>query len=225
MIISGIAFDRPDRHSRLRAFPCDRCKIYPIVPIVRIELSSGSFAIVRVAFQYDRFDRLNIIWDDGDDPDDNMETRLYAALSSSDPKWRQRIVQKFASSSSDLKVPICSSCHLKYNITKKNTGTRMIINNKEGVFLTHSLPEILWRNVFWSWSNLSGPIEPKLPKTPFIGQALRKPLKSGWASTESTIQDLIFAFSSTVFFSFLAPFSCWAFTRLHFGGKRFWENF
>ena len=37
---SGIAFDRPDRLSRLRAFPYDRFKIYTIVPIVRIELNS-----------------------------------------------------------------------------------------------------------------------------------------------------------------------------------------
>ena len=37
---SGIAFDRPDRLSRLRAFPYDRFKIYMIVPIVRIELNS-----------------------------------------------------------------------------------------------------------------------------------------------------------------------------------------
>ena len=39
-MISGIAFDRPDRLSRLRAFPCDRLKIYTIIPIVRIELNS-----------------------------------------------------------------------------------------------------------------------------------------------------------------------------------------
>ena len=41
--------------------------------------SSGSFAIVWVAFPYDRPDRLNIFWDewdDRDDPDDHMETRL-----------------------------------------------------------------------------------------------------------------------------------------------------
>ena len=37
---SGIAFDRPDRLSRLRAFPYDRFKIYTIAPIVRIELNS-----------------------------------------------------------------------------------------------------------------------------------------------------------------------------------------
>ena len=40
VMISGIAFDRPDRLSRLRAFPYDRFKIYMIVPIVRIELNS-----------------------------------------------------------------------------------------------------------------------------------------------------------------------------------------
>ena len=84
---SGIAFDRPDRLrtslSRLRAFPYDRFKIYMIVPIVRIELnssqSSGSFAIAWVAFPYDRSDRLNIFWgdwDDRDDLDNHMETKL-----------------------------------------------------------------------------------------------------------------------------------------------------
>ena len=36
-MISGIAFDLPDRLSRLRAFPYDRFKIYAIV---RIELNS-----------------------------------------------------------------------------------------------------------------------------------------------------------------------------------------
>ena len=90
VMISRIAFHRPDRLSRLRAFPYDRFKIYAIVRIVRIELnsiqgierssqSSGSFAIVRVAFPYGFFDRLNIIWDDWDDrddPDDHIETRL-----------------------------------------------------------------------------------------------------------------------------------------------------
>ena len=40
MMTSGIAFDRPDRLSRLRAFLYDRYKIYTIVPIVRIELNS-----------------------------------------------------------------------------------------------------------------------------------------------------------------------------------------
>ena len=33
-------WDRPDRLSRLRAFPYDRFKIYTIVPIVRIDLNS-----------------------------------------------------------------------------------------------------------------------------------------------------------------------------------------
>ena len=37
VMTSGIAFDRPDRLSRLRAFPYDRFKIYTIV---RIELNS-----------------------------------------------------------------------------------------------------------------------------------------------------------------------------------------
>ena len=66
---SGMAFDHPNCVSRLRAFPYDRFKIYMIVLIVQIELnsiqarssqSSGSFAIVWVAFPYDRPDRLNI---------------------------------------------------------------------------------------------------------------------------------------------------------------------
>ena len=39
-MISGIAFDRPDRLSHLRAFPYDLFKIYTIVTIVRIELNS-----------------------------------------------------------------------------------------------------------------------------------------------------------------------------------------
>ena len=38
-MISGIAFDRPDSLSHLRAFP-DHFKIYTILPIVRIELNS-----------------------------------------------------------------------------------------------------------------------------------------------------------------------------------------
>ena len=58
---SGIAFDFL---SRLRAFPYYGFKIYMIVPIVRIELNSsqspGWFAIVWVAFPYDRPDCLNI---------------------------------------------------------------------------------------------------------------------------------------------------------------------
>ena len=40
VMTSGIAFDRPDRLSPLRAFPYDRFKIYMIVLIVRIELNS-----------------------------------------------------------------------------------------------------------------------------------------------------------------------------------------
>ena len=64
---SGIAFDRPDRLSGLRAFPYDRFKIYMIVPIVRIELNSIQaievVSVVRV------------------DPDDHMETRLYCKSS------------------------------------------------------------------------------------------------------------------------------------------------
>ena len=39
VMISGIAFDRPDSLSHLRAFP-DHFKIYTMLPIVRIELNS-----------------------------------------------------------------------------------------------------------------------------------------------------------------------------------------
>ena len=39
VMISGIASDRPDGLSYLRAFP-DHFKIYTILPIVRIELNS-----------------------------------------------------------------------------------------------------------------------------------------------------------------------------------------
>ena len=70
---SGIAFDRPYRLSRLRAFPYDRFKIY---------------TIAGVAFPYDRPDRLNNFWDDWDDqddPDDHMET----SVSPSD-NWQQK---------------------------------------------------------------------------------------------------------------------------------------
>ena len=38
-MISGIAFDRPDSLSHLRAFP-DHFKIYTILPILWIELNS-----------------------------------------------------------------------------------------------------------------------------------------------------------------------------------------
>ena len=87
VMISGIAFDRPDRLSRLRAFPCDRFKIYTIIPIVRenstlskrsrSSQSSGSFVIVRVAFPHNRSDR-NIWddWEDRDDPDDPWKPGL-----------------------------------------------------------------------------------------------------------------------------------------------------
>ena len=57
---SGIAFDRSDRLSPLRAFPYNRFKIYMIVPIVRIELNSIQaievVSVVRVVC-----DRLHII--------------------------------------------------------------------------------------------------------------------------------------------------------------------
>ena len=54
---SGIAFDRPDRLSRLRAFSYDRFKIYTIIPIVRIELNSIQ-AIEGVSFVRVVCDRL-----------------------------------------------------------------------------------------------------------------------------------------------------------------------
>ena len=59
---SGIAFDRPDLLSSLRAFPYDRFKIYKIIPIVRIELNSIQaievVSVVRVV--WDRLDSVSI---------------------------------------------------------------------------------------------------------------------------------------------------------------------
>ena len=40
IVISEIAFDRPDPFNRLRAFPYDRFNVNTIVPIVRIEVNS-----------------------------------------------------------------------------------------------------------------------------------------------------------------------------------------
>ena len=40
VMISEIAFDRPDPLNRLRVFPYDRFNMYTIVPIVRIEVNS-----------------------------------------------------------------------------------------------------------------------------------------------------------------------------------------
>ena len=64
VMTSGIAFDRPDRLSRLRAFPYDRFKIYMIVPIVRIELNSIQaievVSVVRVVC--DRLGSVSIRW-------------------------------------------------------------------------------------------------------------------------------------------------------------------
>ena len=61
VMISAIDFDHL---SRLRAFPYDRFKVYRIVTIVRIELNSIQgievVSVIRVAFPYDRRDRLNI---------------------------------------------------------------------------------------------------------------------------------------------------------------------
>ena len=87
----------------------------------------------------------------------------------------------------------------------------MIIINQDDVFLKHSLPEVLWRNV----SIQSGPKEPTdYPNTLFIkhfaalcSEVKYQPLKFGLrTSTESTIRDLIFIFFPTVFVCFLAPF-------------------
>ena len=59
---SGIAFDRPDRLSRLRAFLYNRFKIYMIAAIVWIELNCIQaievVSVVRVVG--DRPDSLNI---------------------------------------------------------------------------------------------------------------------------------------------------------------------
>ena len=56
--------ERPDRPNRLRAFPYDRFSNFTrsswLSRRSRSSPSSGSFAIVRVAFPYDLFDRLNI---------------------------------------------------------------------------------------------------------------------------------------------------------------------
>ena len=59
---SGIAFDRPDRLSRLRAFTYDRFKIYKIVPIVRIELNSiqGIEVVLVVRVVWNRLDSVSI---------------------------------------------------------------------------------------------------------------------------------------------------------------------
>ena len=65
-------WDDLDRLDRIEFYPDDRDN--------RVNFEShGWFAIVWVAFPYDRPDRLNIFWDDSDDPDDPddyMETRL-----------------------------------------------------------------------------------------------------------------------------------------------------
>ena len=74
-----IANDRDDWDDLDRL---DRIEFYPDDQDDRVNFESpGSFAIVWVAFPYDRPDRLNIFWDDWDDPDDSddyMETRLNA---------------------------------------------------------------------------------------------------------------------------------------------------
>ena len=58
-MISGIAFDRPDR---LRMFPYDRFKLYTIVSIVRIDLNSiHSIEVVSIVWIVcDRPDNVSI---------------------------------------------------------------------------------------------------------------------------------------------------------------------
>ena len=72
-----IANDRDDWDDLDRL---DRIEFYPDDRDDRVNFESpGSFPILWVAFPYDRPDRLNIFWDDWDDPDnsdDYMETRL-----------------------------------------------------------------------------------------------------------------------------------------------------
>ena len=61
VLTSGIAFDRPDRLSRLKAFPYDHLKTYMIVPIVRIELNSSIQAIEVVSVVRVVCDRLGSV--------------------------------------------------------------------------------------------------------------------------------------------------------------------
>ena len=59
----------------LTLLPTRNANIKSAITALRKRLDS--FAIVCVAFPYDRPDRLNIFWDDWDDrddPDDHMET-------------------------------------------------------------------------------------------------------------------------------------------------------
>lgn len=53
VMISGIAFNRPDRPSRLRALELNSIQGIEIVSAVRVVCD-------RVAFPYDFFDRLNV---------------------------------------------------------------------------------------------------------------------------------------------------------------------
>lgn len=69
-MISGIAFNRPDRPSRLRALELNSIQGIEVVSAVRVVCD-------RVAFPYDFFDRLNVNWDDRDDQDDHGQAKLY----------------------------------------------------------------------------------------------------------------------------------------------------
>ena len=53
VMISGIAFNRPDRPSRLRALELNSIQGIEVVSAVRVVCD-------RVAFPYDFFDRLNV---------------------------------------------------------------------------------------------------------------------------------------------------------------------
>jgi len=67
-------WDDLNRLDRVEFYPDDRDDRVNFEAIP--SLPSWSFAIVWVAFPYDRPDRLNILWGDWDDPDEHMETRL-----------------------------------------------------------------------------------------------------------------------------------------------------
>ena len=46
--------------------------------VKRLKKCSGCLSLRRLSFPYDRPDRPNIFWDDCDDRDDHMQTRLYS---------------------------------------------------------------------------------------------------------------------------------------------------
>ena len=59
-MISGMAFDRPDSLSQLRAFP-DHFKIYMILPIVHIKNST----LFKQSIKVDRLCYLGHLWSSG----------------------------------------------------------------------------------------------------------------------------------------------------------------